>query len=124
MGSPVVSALPLTLGMLALCAVSPAHAINEMWAKDAPITRMTAEDFKVAGEVMREALDTGRDGQVFEWKNPASAASGTVTPGAAFERNGLKCRPAAFSITTQGKTSRSQWKVCKTPDGWKVAEGR
>jgi hypothetical protein len=30
----------------------------------------------------------------------------------------------AFTITTRGETSRSQWNLCRTPDGWKVAEGR
>ena len=95
-----------------------------MFARDAPVSRMTKEDFDVAGGVMRKALEEGRDGQVFEWKNPASSASGTVTPLAKFERQGMQCRGAAFTINAGGKTSSSQWNLCRTPAGWKVAEGR
>jgi surface antigen len=102
----------------------PALAINEMFAKDAPIARMTAEDFEIAGAVMRKALDEGQDGHAYPWTNPATSASGTVTPLASFTRQGLHCRGAAFTITTRGETSRSAWNLCRMPDGWKVAEGR
>ena len=67
-----------------LFACTQAFAINEMFAKDAPIARMTAEDFEVAGAVLRRALDQGRDGE----------------------------------------TSKTGWNLCRTADGWKVAEGR
>ena len=101
-----------------------ALAVNDLFAKDAPIARMTQEDFDIAGAVMRKALDEGQDGTAYPWKNPATSASGTVTPLAPFTRQGLRCRGAAFTITTRGETSRSRWNLCHTPDGWKVAEGR
>ena len=114
----------LAAALLAALAPAPAAAFNEMFAKNAPITRMTDEDFRVAGAVMRKALDEGRDGHPHEWKNPGTSASGTVTPTAAFEKAGMRCRGAIFTITTRGETSRSEWNLCKTPEGWKVAEGR
>jgi surface antigen len=109
---------------LFLLAGAPAFAINEMWAKDAPVTRMTQEDFDIAGAVVRKALDEGREGSSYQWKNDATAASGGVTVLASFEKGGMHCRGAAFTITAQGKSSRSEWNLCKTPDGWKVLEGR
>ena len=105
-------------------ACGPAHAINEMFAKDAPVSRMTPEDFRIAGEAMRKALDEGKDGQAYEWKNPATSAHGTITPLAAFEKNGMHCRGAAFASDVKGATGRSKWNLCKTPEGWKVLEGR
>jgi surface antigen len=95
-----------------------------MFARDAPVARMTKEDFDVAGAVMRKALDEGQDGQVFPWNNPASSASGTITPLARFTRDGTECRGAAFTITAGGKTGSSRWNLCRTSGGWKVAEGR
>ena len=77
-----------------------------------------------AGAVMRRVLEEGQDGQSYPWKNPATSASGTVTPLASFTRQGMRCRGPAFVITTRGETSRSQWNLCRTPEGWKVAEGR
>ncbi len=102
----------------------PAHAINEMFAKDAPVSKMTPEDFKMAGDVLRKALDEGKDGEAYEWKNPGTSAHGTITPLAAFEKNGMHCRGASFSSEVKGTAGKSAWNLCKTKDGWKVLEGR
>jgi surface antigen len=99
-------------------------AINEMFADDAPISRMTQDDLRIAGEALRNALDSGRDEQVHAWKNPKTTASGTIVPARAFERQGMRCRGVKLSTTAQGRTSSTEWNVCKTPEGWKVAEGR
>ena len=107
-----------------LFACTSAFALNEMFAKDAPITRMTAEDFEIAGAALRGALDGGRDGESFDWKNPGTAASGTIKLVDSFERQGMKCRGVSFVLTAGGVTSRTGWNLCKTADGWKVAEGR
>lgn len=109
---------------VAATSAATAFAINDMFARDAPITRMTQEDFDIAGAVMRKALDEGQEGHAYPWNNPATSASGTVTPLASFTRQGMSCRGAAFTITTRGQTSRSEWNLCRTPAGWKVAEGR
>src|SRR5579862_5036147 len=110
---------------VAAAAALPARAINEgLFARDAPITRMTAEDFRIAGEVIRKALDEGQQGRPYEWKNPATGASGSITTGASFERGGMQCRAARFSIAAGGKSGTSAWNLCRTPEGWKVAEGR
>ena len=118
------AALALAAAVALTLASPAAHAANELFAKDAPITRMTKDDFEIAGAVMRKALDEGEDGRAYPWNNPATSASGTVTPLAPFTRQGLRCRGAAFTITTRGETSRSQWNLCRTAEGWKVAEGR
>jgi len=116
---------PLVISTLVLVAVSgPAAAINEMFAKDSAIAAMTDEDFRIAGAVMREALEEGQDGRVYEWKNAATSASGTITPLAAFERAGMHCRGVKFTIKAAKRSSASAWNLCKTPGGWKVAEGR
>lgn len=115
---------PLAIAAALAVTCVPAYAINEVFAKDAPVANMTKEDFDIAGGVMRKALDEGRDGQSFDWKNPATSASGTITALARFERDGMHCRGAAFSSVVKGKEGRSKWNLCKTPSGWKVLEGR
>jgi surface antigen len=111
-------------GLAAVLASPCAPAQNDLFAKDAPITRMTKDDFAIATGAMRTALDEGRDGQVYRWNNPATAASGTFTPLASFERQGMSCRGIVFTLEAGGKVSRSRWNVCRTPDGWKVDSGR
>jgi surface antigen len=109
---------------LLLAATIPAHAINEMFAKNTAVSKMTQEDFDIAGKVMRKALDEGKDGQAYEWSNAKTSAAGTVTPLAGFEKNGMKCRGVEFKTTAGGKSGQSQWNVCKTAEGWKVLEGK
>ena len=118
----------LRLAFIAAAVLStalPARAINEgLFARDAPISRMTEEDFRIAGEVIRKALDEGQQGRPYEWKNPATGASGSITPGASFERGGIPCRAARFTIAAGGKSNASAWNLCKTSEGWKVTEGK
>jgi surface antigen len=102
----------------------PAWAVNTMWAKDAPIAQLSGDDLKIALATMNKALDDGRDGEVRSWSNGATKASGTVTPGAPFERQGMRCRSARLTIDANGHASSSDWNLCRTPDGWKFAEGR
>ena len=102
----------------------PAAAINEMFAKDAPIANMTAQDLDAWNAALRDALDRGHDGESFDWKNAGTSASGTIRLLETFERGGLRCRGVALSNTVRGATSRTAWNLCKTPEGWKFAEGR
>jgi surface antigen len=123
MSLPVVLRLALCGAALGL-ASSAAFAINDMWEKNAPVSRMTAKDFEIAEAVIYKALDAGKDGEVFEWKNPATSASGNITTLGRFEKNGMQCRVAAFTITAGGLTNRSKWALCKTSGRWKFLEGR
>ena len=116
-GSILLTALVVSAGAL------PANA-NELFDRNAPVAKMTEEDFRIAGAVIREALDKGDNGRSFEWKNPATGASGTVTPGAAFERQGSKCRSAEFTTKAGGESNRSAWSLCTVDGRWKAAEGR
>jgi surface antigen len=101
-----------------------AYAINELWAKDAPVSKMTAQDFQIAEPVITKALDTGKEGQVFDWKNPDTSASGSITPLAEFKKDGMRCRSADFTINAGGKAGHSKWDLCKTSGRWKFLQGR
>jgi len=55
---------------------------------------MTEEDFRVAGEVIRKALDEGQQGRSYEWKNPATGASGSPA-----SSPGVSASPAVHKTT-------------------------
>lgn len=121
----IMQRAPFRTAVAALAlAAAPAFAINEMFAKDAPIARMTAQDLEIWSGAIRDALDRGHDGDSFNWSNPATKASGTIRVVASFERQGMSCRGAEFTNTARGETSRTAWNLCRTPQGWKFAEGR
>ena len=121
----VRAALVAVSCLLACLSAAPAAwALNTTWAKDAPIAQLQGDDLKIAMATLNKALDEGRDGETSSWSNPATQASGTIVPGAAFERQGMKCRSARLTINAKGQASSSDWNLCRTSDGWKFAEGR
>jgi surface antigen len=89
---------------------------------DAPVASMTDDDFAIAVPVVGDALERGRDGTTYRWANPASGASGSITPTAAFVRNDFACRSADFAIADGGRTRTSAWTLCNAADGWKVLD--
>ena len=83
---------------------------------------MTDADYKIALPAISKALDEGKTGSKYHWDNRATGASGWVVPKQSFSRSGMQCRGAEFYASAGGKTNASAWKLCKTPDGWKVVD--
>ncbi len=109
--------------VLMVAAASPlASAAEGYFLKDAPVSRMTKDDFQIANGVIRSALEEGRDGEAYAWENPATGASGSVTPRTAFVRDGKTCRRAQFAVSAGGLKNVSSWTLCKLPDGWKAVD--
>lgn len=113
-----VRLLAMALGVVA----SPAFAANRAFYTELPLTYMTGEDRKIAVDRINGALDGGNDGETYRWENPATGASGSVTPKASFTRDGARCRSADFSTTAGGRKNASTWKLCKTSEGWKIVD--
>jgi surface antigen len=120
-GSPKLLARLSLAALIAACASCWA-AESMYWQSNAPVGKMKEEDFKIANAVIQKALDEGKDGQTFKWENPATGASGSITPRKAFERNGTTCRKAKFFVSAGGLKNDSRWTLCKVPEGWKVAD--
>ena len=104
--------------------VAPASALaaNRAFWLELPSTYMTEQDRKIAIERINGALDGGKDGQTYRWENPATGASGSVTPKSSFTRDGARCRSADFATTAGGRNNASTWKLCKLGDGWKIVD--
>jgi len=104
--------------------VAPATALavaRALWT-EVPVTYMNEQDRKIAIERINGALDGGNDGETYRWENPATGASGSVTPKGSFTRDGARCRSADFSTTAGGRKNASTWKLCKVGDGWKIVD--
>lgn len=112
-------------GMLVLLplGIGSSFAQSGYWLKDAPVSRMTKQDFEIANPVIRQALDEGKNGQSYKWDNPATKASGSVTPKSEpFARDDKTCRRAEFMISAGGRKNVSSWTLCKMPEGWKAVD--
>jgi surface antigen len=78
---------------------------------------MDDEDKQRAYAAQVQALENGRSGAAVAWKNPDSGRRGTIVPGAAYEANGLHCRPYTHTIYIDGRPQVARGSACRNPDG-------
>src|SRR5687767_2239419 len=78
----------------ALCA--PALAVNTSFLKDAPITRLNAEELKAYRAFLDKTLSDGADGVAAEWSASKTTFTSKVTPAARLKDGALECREAVI----------------------------
>ena len=111
-------------GLLAaiLPAAWPAMAQDMRFLSDTPYVYFTKEDHALFNAAMDEALEKGADGKALAWSNPATRASGVLTPVKSFERKELKCRRLSIANKAQGRSSLAEYNFCKQASGkWVIA---
>jgi surface antigen len=84
---------------------------------------MDDEDKQRAYSAQVEALERGPSGRAVPWKNPDSGRYGSVVPGAAYQANGLTCRPYTHTIYIDGRPQVARGTACRNPDGTWTAMG-
>jgi surface antigen len=84
---------------------------------------MDDEDKRRAYAAQVQALESGRSGAAVAWKNPDSGRYGRIVPGAAYQSNGLQCRPYTHTIYIDGRPEVSRGSACRNPDGTWTAVG-
>jgi surface antigen len=78
---------------------------------------MDEQDRRLAYQAQMQALESGRSGAAVPWRNPDSGRYGTVVPGAAYQSNGLQCRPYTHTIYIDGTPQVARGNACRNPDG-------
>lgn len=67
------------------------------------------------------ALETARQGQAVEWRNPATGNHGTITPTNTYQQGITYCREYLDPVVIDGKVVKAHGTACREPDGsWKV----
>ena len=102
--------------MLAL-ALSPALALNMSGFRDAPVTRLSADEVKEFRAAVMKALDTGADGATVEWKAPKTRFVSKITPQKSFEDGKSKCREATIESDSHDRFQRGLYTFCKGEKG-------
>jgi surface antigen len=113
----------LIAALVPLLVALPAFAFNELFAKGSAVSKLNDEDIRIASAAVNAALDGNADGEVREWRNPATQANGTVKPTSSSNVGGKPCRKMEFTTNAGGQSGSSRWLVCKTKEGWKIASG-
>jgi len=113
----------LTTLLPLLLAFGSAQGANFRWLEFSPVRYFTDGDWEMMTTTADRALNNGKDGEAFDWSNPESGSSGSLTPiGKAKSRKGSDCRKLKISNHAKGLSNTSTQILCKQPDGeWKVA---
>ena len=86
-----------------------------------PLAKFSKEDAAMMMARVDEALKAEKDGQTLEWKNPATPASGSVTPLARFSADGLACRRLRVANAYGDLRAEGVYRFCEKPAGkWKL----
>lgn len=112
----------VSAALIAASLSSQVFAINELFLARGPLGHLKKDDVAIARAEIAKALDSGADGQTQTWSNPKTKASGTVKPTKTFTKDGMRCRATEFTTSAGGERGASTWNLCKTKDGWKVAQ--
>lgn len=86
-----------------------------------PLAKFSKEDAAMMMARVDEALKAEKDGQTLEWKNPATPASGSVTPLPRFSADGLACRRLRVANAYGDLKAEGIYRFCEKPAGkWKL----
>jgi surface antigen len=100
---------------------SSAFAFEVLGIGDMPIRYMTEEDLAIFKAAVIRTLDQTADNVSAPWTNQNTGAHGTLTPLASFRRQAQDCRKLQVTNSAGGRDNRSEFTLCKLPDGdWKV----
>jgi len=105
-----------------LLVAGPVHAFNLGFLGDSVMQRITAQDAQLISGALGAALVAPEEGNVRDWSNPESGASGMVTLRRIFQREGRACRSLHIRTTAQAVTSQGVYHLCQEPSGaWTFA---
>lgn len=101
---------------LATAAV-PAAAMNMNFFKDAPITRLKADEVKAYRAAVMKALDETADGATVEWKAPTTEFTSKITPHNRFTDGKFQCRDVTIESDAHDRSLRGRYTFCKGAKG-------
>jgi len=101
-------------------AAAPAHAI-QFGLKDGPGAKFNNDDLALMMARVDAALISPTEGDVLEWKNEKTPASGSVVPMNKLTWNGMSCRRLRITNVYGEQKAQSVYKFCEKPAGkWKL----
>jgi surface antigen len=122
MAAPKEGASMIRALLLALLLANPALALNMSGFRDAPITRLSAEELKDFRAVLMKILDETPDGTMVEWKAPKTPFTSKVTPLKTYSGGKFPCRDATIESDARDRFQRGRYTFCKEPNGeWQFA---
>jgi len=102
----------------AIFCIAPAWALNESFLKDAPVSRLSEEEFKAFWAFVMKTLDTAPNGKTVEWKAAKTTFTSKLTPQKDFTDGALKCRELTIDSDSRDRQMRGLYGFCKKGKDW------
>ena len=74
-------------------------------------------DRRLAQQAELDALERGRSGQHYSWRNPDNGRYGEVVPGPAYRRGAQDCREFTHTVYIDGRREAMRGTACRNTDG-------
>ena len=105
---------------LVAATAGPVHAI-QFGLKDGPGAKFNDDDLALMMARVDAALISPTEGDVLQWKNDKTPASGSVVPMNKLTWNGLPCRRLRITNVYGEQKAQGVYKFCEKPAGkWKL----
>ncbi|WP_233829490.1 RT0821/Lpp0805 family surface protein [Paraburkholderia sp. ZP32-5] len=116
---------PCFAGLALAAGAASSYATNLNFLNNTPITYMRDADRQALNAAAQKALETGKDGETFQWSNAGTGnpvqIGGTVTPRDVTKEGGQTCRQVTLVANAKGQTQTWTPTACKTGNGlWKI----
>lgn len=110
--------------LLALAGIAmPGWALNMSGFKDAPMTRLSADEVTQFRAVVIKTLESAPDGSTVEWKAPKTPFTSRITPSKSYSENKRKCRETTIESESKDRQERGAYLFCKAAGGeWGFAQ--
>jgi surface antigen len=104
---------------------APAAAVNVNVFKDAPITRLKADEVKEFRAAVIKTLDEGADGATVEWKAPKTEFTSKITPQNRYTDGKFQCRDTVVESDAHDRSQRGRYTFCKGDKGdWRFRNAK
>jgi len=109
--------------LIALAAfAAPAFAVNMNVFKDAPMTRLTADEVQAFSNAITNVLDKGPEGTTVEWRAAKTQFTSKITPGKRTTDGKRQCREVVIESESKDRFQRGTYTFCKVANGqWQFA---
>ena len=95
----------------------PLFASNLRWLNYSPVRFFTDQDWNLATEAGRKALNDSADGETVKWNNPQSGSHGSLTPISTSTLDGQRCRKLKIENSASNMQGSSIFDFCLKADG-------
>jgi surface antigen len=104
--------------LAAIFFTAPAWALNDSFLKDAPVSRLSKEEFDALWAFTMKTLDATPDGKTVEWKATKATFTSKITLRRSFTDGALKCREVTIDSDSRDRQARGRYEFCKKGKDW------